>query len=275
MPSYRKPTCAKVHECVWMTLHDAYNFSEGLRKAFPRIRFVPQYFGDKFIDYPGWKAAIADAERAGERAPTRLDFTRDPDGELPDYFPSLGDVLETTFCVWDEPPGWQPRWRRSKASGGLYLANLPRRHFYFARGGFDCPDVRRTAPLEGNPEPNTHGLANPPFPLDAKEAIYLRGERMMASWAKGDESTRRFVHKVWRILDKMATNRLVAVDRRTREPVPPDGSAETEPYVRAARGALAWARARRHNYLSWSGRLFKPAGYFDKTTAATSTKYRR
>lgn len=266
MPGYWKPTREKGHQCVLMTLQDAYNFSDALRAAFPRIRFVRQSYARKFVDYPSWRAAIEEAKRAGRPAPDRLEFTRDPGDERPDYFPSLGDVLETFFCVWVEPPNWRPRWRRSKEADTLYLANLPRLHFYFARGGFDAPDVRRTAPLEGNPEPDTHWLANPPLPLDAKEAIYLRGERMTASWLKGDDSARRFVHKVWRILDKMATNRLVSIHPRTREPIPPDGSSAPEPYVRAARDALVWARARRHNYLSCSGHLYKPAGYFDEAT---------
>lgn len=86
---------------------------------------------------------------------------------------------------------------------------------------------------------------------------------MLGGWRKGDDSGKAFIQKVWRILGKMSTNRVVSVDKRTRMPVPPDGSASAEPYFRAANDALRWARGRRHNYLSWGGQLYKPERYFD------------
>ncbi len=275
MPGYWKPTHEKGHGCVLMTLPDSFHFSEALRKAFPRIRFVREDYSRKFRDYAAWKAAIGEAEQAGRPSPSALDFTRDPGNEWPDYFSSLGDVLEDHFCVWVEPRNWRPRWRASRLSDSYYLANLPKLNFYISRGGFAFADVRRTAPLEGNPEPEIHGLTYPPFPLDTKEIIDLRGGRISASWFKGHEAGRRFVHKVWRILDKMSTNRLVAIKRGTTEPIPPDGSPSMQQGVRALRGALSWARARRHNYLSCSFGRFKPAGYFDKGAMAKDMKYRR
>jgi hypothetical protein len=172
-------------------------------------------------------------------------------------------VLEDRYWNWLEPPNWRPRWRKRKRADILVIENFPRLHFSFFRGRFECPDIRRTAPLEGNPKPRTYGLNNPALALDKNEPIILTGDRMLGGWKKGDDRARAFVHKVWRILGKMSTNRLVAVDPRTRQPIPPDGSPTTEPYLRAARHALAWARGRRHNYLQW-GWWYKPAGYFDR-----------
>lgn len=263
MPGYWKPFHVKVLECVVMTRLDAFEFSEALRKAFLRIRFVRKDYAEKFIDYPAWRKACLEACGAGRRTPKRLEFARSPDGEWPDYFPSLGDVLENRFHVWVEPPGWRPRWRTLKREDVLFIDNIPRLRFTFHRGGFACPDPRRADGLHGDPHLPTQNLVMQPMCIDRKETILLDGHRMLGGWKKGDDAAKTFTHKVWRILGKMSTNRVVCVDKRTRMPVPPDGSASAEPYFRAAHDALRWARGRRHNYLSWGGRLYKPERYFD------------
>jgi hypothetical protein len=262
MPGYWKPFRVKVHESVIVTREDAFEFSETLRAAFPRIRFVRQDFANKFFDFESWRAASNASKVEGKEPARRLDFTRSPDNELPDYFPSLADVLETRYMVWVEPPGWKPRWRMRKRDDLLVLENRPRLHFTFWRGGFDCPDYRRKDGLHGDPHLPVRDLDLMPMPIDRKEPILLSGYRMLGGWKTGDQEAKAFIAKVWRLLDKIATNRLVSVDNRTFQPIPPDGSAMVEPYVRAARGALAWARARRHNYLNWTGHWYKPEAYF-------------
>lgn len=263
MPGYWKPFHVKVLECVVMTRYDAFAFSEALREAFPRIRFLRKDYADKFIDYPAWRLACREADAAGRMTPRRYDFARLPMNEWPDYFPSLADVLERHFYVWVEPPNWRPRWRYSKRSDLLEIENIPRLRFTFWRGGFSCPDPRRQDGLHGDPHLPVHDLDLQPGAIDRKESILLEGHRMLGGWRKGDDSGKAFIQKVWRILGKMSTNRVVSVDKRTRMPVPPDGSASAEPYFRAANDALRWARGRRHNYLSWGGQLYKPERYFD------------
>jgi len=247
-----------------MTRADASAFSEALRAAFPRIRFVSYDYAEKFFDFADWKAACDTAHLRGEDSPRSLEFTRDPGDELPDYFPSLADVAERRFWVWVEPPNWRPRWRRRKRAGILTIENFPRLHFYFWRGGFNLPDPRRAKERQDDPDPEIFDLPLQPLSLDRNEAITLRGDRMLGGWKKGDDSAKAFIDKVWRILGKVSTNRLVSVDSRTRQPIPPDGTALTEPYVRAATDALRWARWRRHNYLEWSGQWYKPERYFDR-----------
>lgn len=251
-------------ESVMMTRDDARAFSETLRAAFPRIRFVSFDYASKFLDFAAWKAAQDRAAAGGMNRPSALDFTRSPDNELPDYFPSLGAVSETRFWVWVEPPHWRPRWRRRERSDILVIENFPRLSFYFWRGGYNLPDPRRAKEREDDLDPGVIDLALQPLSLDRQEAVTLRGDRMLGGWRKGDDSAKAFVHKVWRLLGKMTTNRLIAVDSRTRNPIPPDGTAMAEPYVRAATDALKWARWRRHNYLEWDGHWYKPEGYFDR-----------
>lgn len=262
MPGYWKPFHVKVHECVLVTREDALNFSEELRKAFPRIRFLSRNYVDKFFDEDAWRQAGREADRAGRPRPRRLDFTRDPAGAWPDYFMSLADVLETRFLVWLDSPNWRPRWRVYRRKDLLALENEPRLRFTFQRSTFSLPDPRRRDGLHGDPHLPTRDLESDPDIIDRKEPVLLEGHRMLGGWDKGDDAGKAFIHKVWRILDKMSTNRLVTVDRRTFMPIPPDGSAGPESYVRAASDALDWARGRRHNYLSWGGRLFKPEMYF-------------
>jgi hypothetical protein len=263
MPGYWKPFRVKVLECVVMTRYDALTFSEALHEAFPRVRFVSETYADKYIDDPAWHDACREAARARRRAPKRLDFTRSLNGEWPDYFLSLADVLERSFYVWVEPPKWRPRWKLIKRADLLVIDNLPRLHFTFRRGGFACPDPRRADGLHGDPHLPTRDLELRPDPIDRKEPIVLEGHRMLGGWDKGDDVAKAFVHKVWRILRKMSTNRVVSIDKRTLEPVPPDGSATVESCFRAANDALRWARGRRHNYLAWNGHWFKPERYFD------------
>jgi len=263
MPGYWKPFHVKVLECVIMTRDDAFAFSEALRAAFPRIRFLREDYANKFIDYSAWREACREAERKGRMTPRRYDFARLPKNEWPDYFPSLADVLEKSFFVWVEPPNWRPRWRLRKRADLLVIENLPRLRFTFWRGGFYCPDPRRTDGLHGNPHLPTRNLDLQPGFIDSKEPIALEGHRMLGGWTKGDDVAKAFVHKVWRILGKMSTNRLVSVDRHTLQPIPPDGSAAVEAYVRAANDALRWARGRRHNYLAWNNHWYKPERYFD------------
>jgi hypothetical protein len=239
-------------------------FSDALRAAFPCIRFVRYDYARKFFDYRAWKAACDTARRDDGDRPRQMDFTRDPGNALPDYFQSLGDVSEQQFWVWVEPPRWRPRWRRRKRADILVIENFPRLHFEFRRGGFNLPDPRRGAERQEDPTPQHFDLPDHPLSLDRDEPITLSGDRMLGGWKKGDDTAKAFVHKVWRILGKMTTNRLVAVDRCTRQPIPPDGTAAPEAYVRAATDALRWARWRRHNYLEWSGHWFKPEGYFDR-----------
>lgn len=263
MPGYWKPFRVKVLESVIMTRADAFAFSEALRAAFPRIRFLREDYADKFIDYPQWRQACREAEAAGRMTPRRYAFARLPKDEGPDYFPSLADVLEKNFYVWVEPPNWRPRWRLRKREDLLVIENLPRLRFTFRRGGFSCPDPRRRDGLHGDPHLPTHDLDLQPDWIDNKEPIALEGYRMLGGWTKGDDVAKAFVHKVWRILGKMSTNRLVYIDRHTLQPIPPDGSASAEAYVRAANDALRWARGRRHNYLAWSNHWYKPERYFD------------
>lgn len=144
----------------------------------------------------------------------------------------------------------------------LILENRPRLCFEFWRGGFYLGDSRRRDGLHGDPYQPLRDLDHIPDPIDRKEPIYLEGHTMWGAWNKGADDEKQFIHRVWRLFDKMTTNRLVAVDRAALTPIPPDGSATVEQYVRAAPDALSWARARRHNYLSWGGALFKPEAYF-------------
>jgi len=262
MPGYWKPFHVKVHECVLVTREDALTFSEELRKAFPRIRFVSDEYATKFFDVDAWHQAIDEAERNGRATPRRLDFTRDPTGAWPDYFPSLADVLETRFRVWIEPRNWRPRWRLRRRDDLLTLDNQPQLYFTFRRSNYSLPDPRRRDGLHGDPHLPTDNLESVPDLIDRKEPVLLEGHRMLGGWNKGDDVAKAFIHKVWRILDKMSTNRLVAVDRRTFMPIPPDGSAHPEPYVRASLDALVWARGPRHNYLAWGNHLYKPEMYF-------------
>ena len=247
-----------------MTRDDAYAFSDALRAAFPRLRFVRYDHADKFFDYPAWKRACDKAGKIGTRTPRQLDYTRDPKEELPDYFQSLADVSDRHFWVWIEPPNWRPRWRRRDRAGILVIENFPRLHLEFTRGGFELPDPRRAKERQDDPDSPLSGLEVQPLSLDRNEAIVLTGGRMLGAWNKGDQTAKAFVQKVWRILGKMSTNRLVEVAPRTRQPIPPNGAATTEPYLRAATGALRWARWRRHNYLKWGGQWYKPEGYFDR-----------
>jgi hypothetical protein len=263
MPGSWKPFRVKVLECVIMTRDDAFAFSEALRGAFPRIRFLREDYADKFIDYPAWRQACGKAAVGGRMMPRRYDFACLPKDEGPDYFPSLADVLEKNFYVWVEPPNWRPRWRRRKRSDLLVIENIPRLNFTFRRGGFSCPDPRRHDGLHGNPHLPTHNLDLQPGAIDNREPIVLEGHRMLGGWDKGDDVARAFVHKVWRILGMMSTNRLIAIDPHSLHPIPPDGSASTVSYVRAANDALRWARGRRHNYLAWSNHWYKPERYFD------------
>lgn len=263
MPGVWKPFHRKIHHCVFMTRDDALAFSGVLRQAFPRIRFLREDHAEKFFDRVGWIRACEEARRAARATPPRLDFTRNPREEWPDYFPSLADVLEKNFRVWLEPMNWRPRWYIRKRDDLLVLENAPRLHFTFTRGGFRLPDQRRRIGSDGDPIEPLRDLALDPAPLDRNEPVLLEGHRMMGQWRKGEDDEKRFVQQVWRLLDTVATNRLVAIDNHELTPIPPDGAARAVPYVRAARGARSWARFRRQNYLSWGERLYKPEAYFD------------
>lgn len=195
-----KSSRAKHH--TFLTPEDAADFSAALRETFPNIAFLPMYYEDWLVD---WEATEKTEEwKISNRNPTAMEVVVPlPPSEW--NFP-LSDSVHTTGDrqVWALllPPDWEPDWYQHPISNRPIVKNEP--PVFFA---FYCSEFRTTRVMGAFEEP--------PEIEEDDEVITLQEGKLYAYWAKEDAEHRKGVGKVFRIFDKLTTNKYVQVDRET------------------------------------------------------------
>jgi len=241
---------------VCMTREDAQAFSQGLREALPRLRFVSDEYWKPFIDWDAWRATLEEHRRrdqAGlptERARYRM---RDPVGEPLHYWDSLCVAEEGHFYGWIEPPGWEPAWGEEDDYGVRRILNPPPLQFHFRRSKFRC--YGRDVGVD------QIAFDDPPEARSEAELIRLDGGTLDFRWNRYDEEARAFTNRLFRILSKQGTNRFINIDLDSRRALSLTPLRNRFGIV-AGHHAERWALSRRHNYIfPSSGLVVKPASY--------------
>ncbi|MCP5372435.1 MAG: hypothetical protein H6907_11950 [Hyphomicrobiales bacterium] len=143
----------------------------------------------------------------------RLKF-EPPDLHVP-YVETMGVADGDTFTAWIEPEGWDPFWLGPNERDHHWIVNEPELSFNLRTCGARQAATRAD---EG--------------------ALELCVERIEASYYLDQPEKKRFLDKVWRILAKMTTNKLLRVHWETREPLAPEPDTE---HCWAGPDAIRWA----------------------------------
>ena len=213
---------------VVFTEEDEQAYTDLLLAAFPGISIVDH---DDLFD----QKRLAAAAETGK--PPRIRRYR-----------SLADQSCLHFSCWMEPEGWQPVVETTDADPPLYrIANLPRLRFEFLAD-------------RGVVTNNYHNATwfrewdTPLPPIWSRDASSLE-----AFYHVDDEEHRQFLRKAYRLVTKIASNRLFAVDEIT-------GRAKTAPTKSGSKTwvgnhALAWCRENPHHLL-WDN--YRPADEYEE-----------
>ena len=105
-------------------------------------------------------------------------------GPVP-YIESLHRDEIFTTAAWREPPDWQPVWGRREDATNYSILNSPAHKFSYRRGS-----IQR---------------GRNPRRLDL---TYLVPGELWGRYAHEDKEQKRFLHKIMRLLGKVATNKL-------------------------------------------------------------------
>lgn len=217
----------KTRHYVAMLPADEADFSTALRAAFPNIKFLPSEY------YMRW-----DGEgRTFFRKSSELDLT---------YLESLNAPQYSQLLAWLEPDGWTPIWYERVVDRPLMDSSLQEQNsFHLLRNEprlqfrFDRSVIRRDL----YPIRSYKGSWAP-----RQERTRLEAGRIWSRFRKDDREHRAFLDRVWRLLGKLTTNRLVYYSMETREPYPSDSPEKNCP-VWAGYHAIAWCNADPDRYI--------------------------
>ena len=205
---------------------DEDDFSAALRAEFPNIRFVRR-------DY--WERRRADG-KALPMEPPELELK---------YFNSLSCAEEIYYTAWLEPDGWEPEWYEHVLADGPLLDVTGRLWpwIYLLRNEPTLQFEFHTSRIFEEPYPKV--LAPE---LAAPLMSYVAGGGISGVYLRDDVEHKRFLGRVWRILNRLTTNRLMLYNMRTRKPVEPR-EPEKGLDVWAGHHAVAWCRANADRYV--------------------------
>lgn len=247
---------------------DVAAFSDGLKAAFPAIRFVSVDYWQHFVDQKRWDADCREHRRREKLGLPRMRlrrYMRDPTGESLHYWDSLADPAERRFHVWIEPPGWRPVWGPEDEYGVRYIENMPRLWFQFQRSNFQLG------------WPRGGWVDVEPRPASGRDTLVLQGYKFLVRWNPREPEAEVFGKKVYNVLRKLAACEFKVFEPDSRRAY----TAETwrmQKQCLAGRHALAWSLKRRHNYLkcdNWAN-LLKSADYrFRQGDIFTKAEYRQ
>ncbi|HEY7610278.1 MAG TPA: hypothetical protein VIF14_13675 [Alphaproteobacteria bacterium] len=248
---------------------DVAAFSDGLKAAFPAIRFVSLDYWQHFVDQPRWEADCIESRRREKLGLPEIELRRhmrDPTGESLHYWDSLADPAETRFYVWIEPPGWRPVWGPEDDYGLRYIETIPRLRFEFRRCHFQL----------GWPRGSWDDVE--PMPTSGRHTLVLQGYQFLVRWNPREPEAEAFGKKVYNILRKLTACEFKVFEPDSRRAYD-DKTWRMQKQCLAGRHALAWSLMRRHNYLkcdNWAN-LLKSADYRFRTgdvfTKAESRKF--
>jgi len=188
-----------------LTPTDADRFSRMLKRAFPSIRFHRKNYYRCFLQELNPDLTLKDLQT----------IHADPSNLHIPYVESMGTSDGDNFTAWIEPDDWEPFWLGPNLRGIHWVVNKPELQFHLRTSDAHEADSRAN---EG--------------------ALELGVRRIEASYYPDQPDKKRFLDKVWRILAKMTTNKLLRVDRETRDPVEYQGGSE---YCWAGPDAIRWA----------------------------------
>lgn len=204
-----------------VTPTDAERFSRMLVSAFPSIRFTRKRAGEYTLHELNPDLTLKRLETL---------YFKPPHLHVP-YVDSMGVPDCGDFTAWVEPEDWQPSWGGPGHLDFYWIENKPELAFDLRTSGA-YPSVTRAD--EG--------------------ALHLSIHRIEASYYPDQPDKKRFLDKVWRILAKMTTNKLLRVDRETREPLEYQAGSEL---CWAGPDAIRWAL---EHPLRTFGEDIRPAG---------------
>ncbi len=183
---------------------DAEEFSAAVREAFPNIAFIDANYSRKVVD---WDATLeSKAYRTSMRNPGAMEIVvAKPRQEwIVTHYEGLHVPGNWQVQAWLEPPGWVPDWYQHPISNWPEVRNAPVTLFRYQRPEF------RTTRVQGP-------FHDPPEIEEEGERIRLCHGALLASWDKGDRERQRQVGKVWRVFEKLSTNKYSTVDPDTFE----------------------------------------------------------
>lgn len=233
---------SRAFHSLCLTEKDERDLDGLLRAAFPRLRTIKDVYWERHED--------------GDRVyPDRPDEPL----EYVSGLPAVRDCGDPTVKLWNEPEGWEPEWYPSRALDPYlhrygshhdcpiryYIGNEPKQQFRYDAGGYQMNGIVSGWLIE-----NFNRFPVPPV-------IVLKSGYLSAVHEEGDIETKRFLDKVWRIIKKFATNKLIFANPYTnRFPRPPEKGVWTW----AGPDAIDWCRLSPHHFLSGD---YRPADEYD------------
>lgn len=166
---------------------------------------------------------------------------RAPHGDPMPYVSNFADVESGWYKIWVEPPGWKPRWSRRAYRQGCYvLLNEPPRQFELYTSKYW---------LYGPAMEHRDTLDKPPATLADDEICSIESGRLITRYFDDDLEQQQFIKAVWRILQKLWTDRLALVDPDTLR----SGAVIKPHWARAGLDAVDWTRRDRRHLIEFPG----------------------
>lgn len=229
---------SRAFHSLCLTEKDERDLDALLHEAFPSLRTIREHYWKR---YDGGKTVYP--KRPGEPL------------EYVSGLPAVRDGGIRSVNVWNEPDGWAPEWYPSRSQLPLdhpdpesddapiryFIGNEPRQKLRYHAAGYKMNGIATGWLVENF---NRHPV--PPV-------IVLEGAFLVAQYADGDTETIRFLDKVWRIVKKFATNKLVRVNPYTNHFLRPP---EKGVWTWAGPDAIDWCRLSPHHLL---GSNYRPA----------------
>ncbi len=242
------------------TPEDAQDITDALLIELPEIKFVDQDPSNFLIDEEESAWAYEVNARIFRRRVGNLKHWYQPPwpvvrspapNEPVPYYSSLADLDRYMFTGWIEPEGWVPEWELNPSyywRPKYRLVNEPSCQFDYWRSRFS------------NRLPEADLPVYTPTPIEVEDdvPVYLDANRTSISFYTADQPKRHLYRTVWRILDALTTDALVAVHWKTQKPVYPVISS---PHNYIGFHAIEWASRRTLNYLPYN---YKPLFCFEE-----------
>lgn len=130
------------------------------------------------------------------------------------------------------PPDWKPEWFRG-SDGNYLVSNEPS-----VVMRFHCSTFHGAG--QG-------GLLDPPVPRSDEDILWLDDGRLACFYSALVPEEKLAVMKMLRIVQKLTTNLVIAIDSETGRPLWLD---PRKTVMKVGRHAAAWSLQRRHNYIN-------------------------